>query len=94
MLPAARLFLPHHDTSSQSSCFGQVVRHQQRGDGEIAAQIVKAFLKLRSRDRVQRSKGLIQQESHRAGRRCSAPRHALSLATGELMGKTRSELRR
>jgi len=85
--------LPHHDHFfRQSSCFGQVVRHQQRRDGEIVAQIVEAFLKLRSRDRVQRSEGLVQQNHTWPGGDAPRQCHALSLATGELMGETRSKL--
>jgi hypothetical protein len=87
--------LPHHDHFfRQSSCLGQIVRHEERSDSEIVAQIVEALLKFRSRDRVERSERLIEQ--NHAGPGGDAPRQcdALSLATGELVGKTRPELSR
>ena len=70
------------------------MRHEERSNGEIVAQIVEGLLEFRSRDGVERSERLIEQ--NHAGPGGDAPRqcHALSLTTGKLVGKTRSELSR
>jgi hypothetical protein len=86
---------PHHyHFICQPSRFGQIVRHQQCGDSEIAAKMVEALLQLRARNCVQRSEWLVEEDHAGAGRHAPRERHALALAAGQLVRKSRSELGR
>jgi hypothetical protein len=71
----------HHHFFSETSRFGQIVRDQQRGDGEIAAQIVEAFLQLGPRDCVQRSEWLVEQNYARPSGDATRQCYTLALAT-------------
>src|SRR5438552_4024411 len=64
LLQPAPLFdppLPHHDDFfSQPTCFGQVVRHQQRCNREVSPKMIEAFLKLGTRNCVESSERLVE----------------------------------
>jgi hypothetical protein len=84
----------HHHLIRQPPRLGQIVSHQQRGDSEIAAKIVEALLKLRTRDRIERSERLVEENHARMRSHAPRERHALALATRQLVRKSRSELGR
>ena len=70
-----------------------VVRDEQRGEGEVAQQLVQLAAHLRLRMRVERSERLVEQQHRRVPREGPGERDALTLAAGELSGTRVCEVR-
>src|ERR1700741_78895 len=74
-----------HDFVRQARRLREVVRHEECRDREILAEIVERLLQLGARDRVERSKRLVEQYNARPGRDAPCERNKLTLAAPGLM---------
>jgi hypothetical protein len=70
------------------------VRYQERCHREIAAHYIEGFLKIGAGDRIERAKGLVEENHARSGGDTPRESHTLALTARELVRKAIAELRR
>ena len=86
-------FPHHHHFFSQPPSFGEIVGHEQRGNREIAAQVVERFLELRPRNRIQCPEWLVEQNDFWPSGDAPREGDTLALTAGKLVRETITELR-
>jgi hypothetical protein len=78
-------FLHQADARSQEKRFSNIVRHKNHCFAEPVMQFSKFLLNFRTRDRVERTKWLVEQQERRIGSEGACNSHTLALSAGEFV---------